>query len=81
MATYTPWCKSTIIGDDLQTTCNINYNNNKFKRQYIKNFPSESIMINRYKKYIEKKDKKQLDKLITRKRIRNQKSKMQFIHE
>ena len=39
MATYTPWCKSTIIGDDLQTTCNINYNNNKFKRQYIKNFP------------------------------------------
>ena len=81
MATYTPWCKSTIIGDDLQTTCNINYNNNKFKRQYIKNFPSESIMINRYKKYIEKKDKKQLDKLITRKRIRNQQSKMQFIHE
>lgn len=81
MATYTPWCKSTIIGDDLQTTCNINYNNNKFKRQYIKNFPSESIMINRYKKYIEKKDKKQLDKLITRKRIRNQKSKIQFIYE
>ena len=81
MATYTPWCKSTIIGDDLQTAYNINYNNNKIKRQYIKNFPSESIMINRYKKYIEKKDKKQLDKLITRKRIRNQQSKMQFIHE
>lgn len=81
MATYTPWCKSTIIRDDLQTAYNINYNNNKIKRQYIKNFPSESIMINRYKKYIEKKDKKQLDKLITRKRIRNQLSKMQFIHE
>jgi hypothetical protein len=81
MATYTPWCKSTIIGDDLQTVYNINYNNNKIKRQYIKNFPSESIIINIYKKYIEKKDKKQLDKLITRKRIRNQLSKMQFIHE